>query len=196
MRVEMVEICGLSAAIRQSKYPMALEPMMVNSAVTEGVDARGRISKAGTGHDNFLKGITLNFDLTFTNKAWIEAERYGHFTIVSSQSTMHKLTKMKLSYVEEGGMFNAYVDSAMVKRMQELQEDYNLEDDPDKKKEKYLTLLYSCPSGIELTAGISTNYMQLKTIYKQRHDHRLPEWREFCKWIETLPHSEWLTSLD
>ena len=52
---------------------------------------------------------------------------------------------------------------------------------------------FKVPSGMELTARMTTNYRQLKTIYRQRKDHRLPEWREFCRWLETLPHSEWIT---
>ena len=46
------------------------------------------------------------------------------------------------------------------------------------------------PSGLELTARMTTNYRQLKTIYAQRKNHRLPEWRRFCEWIEDLPMSE------
>ena len=57
-------------------------------------------------------------------------------------------------------------------------------------KEKYLEILYSNPAGFELTARMTTNYRCLRNIYKQRKDHRLPEWREFCKWIETLPYAE------
>ena len=37
---------------------------------------------------------------------------------------------------------------------------------------------------------MTTNYRQLKTIYRQRKNHALPEWKAFCKWIETLPWSE------
>ena len=101
---------------------------------------------------------------------------------------MHRLAKFNLdeAYIE-------YVDPRMVEIMKEKVEDYNNEEDPDVKKEKYLKLLYSNPCGFKLTAGMTTNYRQLKTIYAQRKNHRLPEWREFCKWIETLPHSEWIT---
>lgn len=101
---------------------------------------------------------------------------------------MHRLAKFNLdeAYIE-------YVDPRMVEIMKEKVEDYNNEEDPDVKKEKYLKLLYSNPCGFKLTAGMTTNYRQLKTIYSQRKNHRLPEWREFCKWIETLPHSEWIT---
>ena len=62
-----------------------------------------------------------------------------------------------------------------------------------KDKEDYLRLLYSNPCGFKLTARLTTNYRCLKTIYSQRKNHRLPEWREFCKWIETLPYSELIT---
>ena len=59
--------------------------------------------------------------------------------------------------------------------------------------ENYLDVLYNVPVGLKLTAGMNTNYLQLKTIYKQRRNHRLPEWQEFCDWLETLPFSEWIT---
>ena len=54
-------------------------------------------------------------------------------------------------------------------------------------KNRYFEILYSNPCGFKLTAGMTTNYRQLRTIFSQRHNHRLPEWREFCAWIETLP---------
>ena len=57
-------------------------------------------------------------------------------------------------------------------------------------KRLYLEILYTNPAGFELTARMTTNYRCLKNIYVQRHDHRLPEWREFCKWIETLPYAQ------
>ena len=58
------------------------------------------------------------------------------------------------------------------------------------RKEKYLEILYSNPAGFLLTARLTTNYRCLRNIYIQRKNHRLPEWREFCKWIETLPYAE------
>jgi hypothetical protein len=53
--------------------------------------------------------------------------------------------------------------------------------------ENYLRVLYSNPCGFRITARMTTNYRCLRNIYKQRKNHRLPEWREFCAWIETLP---------
>lgn len=54
----------------------------------------------------------------------------------------------------------------------------------------YLRLLYSNPAGFELTARLTTNYRSLKGVYSQRKNHKLPEWRKFCDWVETLPYAE------
>ena len=178
--------------------------MAVNlSQVTEEVVPRTfTLAKAvaGSGHDNFLNGIIVQFDLTFSNKAWVEAERYHFLDFISSQSTMHRITKFDLekSYIE-------YVDLRMVEIMKEKVKEYNKlqewqknkvdcsEEEKNSLKQKYLEILYSNPCGFRLTARMTTNYRQLKTIYKQRKTHRLPEWRVFCKWVETLPYAEFIT---
>lgn len=108
-----------------------------------------------------------------------------------AQSTMHRITRFDLDTA-----YSTYVDPDIIDIMKKKVDTYNLlsdKDDAELKKNVYLSILYSNPCGMFLTAGMTTNYRQLKTIYRQRKDHRLPEWREFCKWIETLPHSEWIT---
>lgn len=129
----------------------------------------------GSGHDNFLNGIVAQFDLTFTIKAWTEAERYHFLDFVSSQSTMHRMQKMDVaeSVVE-------YVDSRVVDVVEELVRNYN----QNPTTENRLKMLYSCPVGLKLTARMTTNYRQLKTIYNQRWNHTLPEWRMFCKQLK------------
>lgn len=152
-------------------------------------------SQKGEGHDQALTGIIVQFDLTFSNKAWVELERYHFIDFVSSQSTMHRITKFNLKE-----SYNEYVDSRIVEIMEEKVKDYNRCVELNKEcpdimtndilAKKYLGILYSNPAGFMLTAGMTTNYRQLKTIYSQRKNHKLPEWKTFCKWIETLPHSE------
>ena len=129
-------------------------------------------SPLGSGHDNYLNGCVAQFDLTFTVKAWTEAERYHFFDFVSSQSTMHRLQKMDISEscIE-------YVDGRVIDVVEELVRKYN--EDPT--LENRLRMLYSCPTGLKLTARMTTNYRQLKTIYHQRKNHTLPEWRRFCQ---------------
>ena len=174
---------------------MSVDISVLTDELTPGIKKLGN-AKTGSGHDNFLKGIVVQFDLTFTNKAWVEAERYHFFDIVSSQSTMHRIAKFDLdnAYIE-------YVDPRIIDIMKEKLEEYNqyCEEFKDAdigsivdkfKKIKYLELLYSNPCGFKLTARMTTNYQQLKTIYFQRKDHRLPEWKVFCSFIKTLPMFE------
>lgn len=98
---------------------------------------------------------------------------------------MHRITRFDLSKC-----FDNHVDSRCKKIVGQLIDEYNNEKDPEKKKEKYLNLLYSCPTGLKLTARLTTNYRCLRNIYKQRNNHRLPEWRAFCEWLKTLPYAE------
>ena len=186
MKVENAKVYGLENAIRCSKFPMSVDTA---SCTSEIVDRTTKLATCptGTGHDNFLNGIIVQFDLTFSNKAWVELQRYHFIDFISSQSTMHRITKFDLDE-----SYNEYVDPCIIKRMRELINNYN-ETPTD---ENYLRVLYNNPAGFELTAGMTTNYRQLKTIYQQRKNHRLPEWREFCKWIEKLPMSSWITGVE
>ena len=157
---------------------MATNTKFCTPEITNTVKSLGS-SPIGSGHAQFLTGIRVAFDLTFTNKAWIELERYRFVEFVSSQSTMHRISKFDLK-----GQYNEYVDKRIIEIMEELKDKYNQTQD----KEDYLRLLYSNPAGFQLTARLTTNYRALKTVYYQRKNHRLPEWREFCKWVETLPY--------
>lgn len=181
--VKNERIYGLKNSFRVSKFPMSVNSDKCNSEYTNTVKMLGT-AKKGSGHDNFLKGVVVQFDLSFTIKAWTEAERYHWFDIVSSQSTMHKISSM--NYDE---CFCKYVTDNTKNEMNRLKDIYN----KTKKTEDYLALLYNCPTGTILTAGVTTNYQQLKTIYAQRKNHRLPEWRMFCDWIKTLPYSFLIT---
>lgn len=173
-----IHVYGIENAVRGSKFPMAVDVDKCTSEITDTTKKLGT-SERGAGHDQFLTGIVVQFDLTFTVKAWTEAERYHWLDFISSQSSVHRIAKFDLDkqYIE-------YVDPRMIAIMNELKDKYNETQD----KEDYLKLLYSNPCGFKLTAAMTTNYRQLKTIYYQRKNHRLPEWREFCAEIENLPY--------
>ena len=189
-KITNTEVYGLERAIRTAKYPKAVDIDKLNSDLTPGIKAC-LTCPTGEGHDNALKGIIVQFDLTFSNKAWVEAERYHFLDFISSQSTMHKLNKFKIA-----DQCNKYVDKRIIAILQEKVDNYNNllerqkngENIPiDTIKEARLEMLYNNPAGFELTAGMTTNYQQLKTIYQQRRHHALPDWQMFCDWIETLP---------
>ena len=180
MNISNYNVYNLEQAIKASKYPMSDNVDNLNTNITNTVRKLGSMER-GTGHDNFLHGILVSFDLTCSNKMWVELERYRFITFVSSQSTMHRIAKFDLE-----SSYNEYVDPRIIQVMQSLKETYELNPTPD----NYLRLLYNNPAGFELTARLTTNYRCLRNVYEQRKNHRLPEWREFCKWIETLPYAK------
>ena len=189
--ISNVKIYDLEESIIASGYPMRT---VVGNRPVEDKDLRRgeNLTKAtlggNTAHHQFLTGIRVNFDLTFTNKGWVEAERYRFLEFVSSQSTMHRIAKFELDsqYIE-------YVDPRAIELMKELVAEYNANPTP----ENYLKVLYTNPAGFKITARMTTNYRCLRNIYIQRRTHRLPEWRAFCKWIETLPYADkFLTNIN
>lgn len=184
MRIENVSIMDLDYSIKASKYPMSINTNDCNFELTPTVIKLAQSPK-GEGHDQLLTGIRVAFDLTFSNKAWVEMERYRFVEFVSSQSTMHRITKLDIRK-----QCNKYVWDSTIDKLQEKVNEYNTLKDKstDYAKELYLEILYNIPSGFELTARLTTNYRALKTVYSQRKSHRLPEWIEFCKWVGQLPY--------
>ena len=191
MNISNWNVYNLENAIRASKYPMAADVDKLNSDVTNTVKKLGSQPR-GSAHDNFLHGILVSFDLTCSNKMWVEFERYHFADIVSGQSTMHRVKQIVNTISDDNSPFNDYVHPVIINVIMYLAQNY--ENDPT--PEKYLELLYNIPSGLELTDHIVTNYGQLKTMWYQRHNHRLPEWRTFCDWILTLPRFCELTGID
>ena len=200
--VKNVHVYGLYESIYRSGYPMFKEAPTeadfqetvaeIQSAWERGERDNPHIKRAvllanakGGGHNQFLTGITVTFDLTISNKAWVEAERYRFLHFISSMSSMHRA-----AFFQIGACCNAYTSKEAVKVAEGFQAVYNSIDgtvEPERKKAAYLDLLYNMPAGFELMAGMVTNYRCLRNIYEQRRRHRLPDWHVVCDWIEGLP---------
>lgn len=199
MKIENLKVYDLEESMIASGYPMRTE-LIETHAGDKDLKRCLNLTKASNGngaHGQWLTGVRVAFDLTCTNKMWVEAERYRFFEFVSSQSTMHRITKFKIRE-----QYNQYVDPRVIDIMEEKVAAYNklVENKPNSDvasklpeyytnllKEKYLEILYTNPAGFELTARMTTNYRCLLNIFVQRHDHRLPEWREFCQELLKLP---------
>lgn len=188
--VSNVRVYGLDEAIRAAKYPKAVELDGLTAELTNSIKACSTCP-TGTGHDQFLTGIIVQFDLTISEKAWVEFERYHWLDFVSSCSTMHKLQNMNPRM-----QCNRYVDPRAIDILNEKIAEYNrlikmkkmgISVFDDMIREARLEMLYNIPSGFELTAAMTTNYRQLKTIYQQRRNHALPDWACLCDTIEKLP---------
>ena len=201
MKIENLKVYDLEESLIASGYPMRTD-LPLRHADEKDIKRILNLTKASNGngaHGQALTGIRVAFDLTCTNKMWVEAERYRFLEFVSSQSTMHRITKFNLD-----GQYCEYVDPRVVGIMKEKVAIYNdllecskiwpehmtqeeLEEARNGLKRKYLEILYTNPAGFELTARMTTSYRCLLNIYIQRHDHRLPEWREFCAQLLELP---------
>lgn len=163
---------------------------------------------SGSGHQNFLKGLRVSFDIKYPNYFSPELQRYNFVDIVSSSSKMHRLMEMDLDFA-----CNKYVPQVFIDEMRKLVDIYkSIKDSPEyhrhlfvlrdgtqifaKNKQRalyyaFMQCISACPQGIELFMRCSTNYLQLRTIYKQRKTHRLIEdWQEgFCQdFIQKLPY--------
>lgn len=182
--IDNIRVYDIYESIQASKFPYATSVSKADSSITKTVEKLA-MSPAGKGEDTFLCGILCSFNLTFSSKAWTEFQRYHYAEIVSSQSTMHSITKFDLD-----SRCNEYVDPRMLAILGEKIAAYKA----NKSEENFLHLIYNIPSGFRLTARVTTNYRQLKTMYAQRRNHRLtPDWGYFCDAIEALPFSRFIT---
>ena len=217
MKFKNVKVYGLYESMIRSGYPMQVgEPMELKYEYPfqfvpdERDDIRAkRLSNApvGSGHNNFLKGIIVQFDLQYSQYITKQLQRYHWFEYISSQSLMHKITSV--SNIKDN--CNKYVIGITTQLVNDLISYYN-EDikypcnrtiwcggkvyetiNLESKEELFQYIVSNLPMGYELWTGVTTNYLQLKTIYNQRKNHKLSEWGEFCDWIKTLPMSELIT---
>ena len=184
LQVKNVRVYDLKESIIACRNAMRTEPPEYTEEEFEKSLERAiklANSPAGSGHQTFLSGIRVSFDLVYPNYISPELQRYHWIDIVTSSSKMHRLAKMDMDKC-----FNEYVSEESKEQMKRLVDRYN----ESKSYEDFMRLISNCPQGIELFMRVSTNYLQIRTIYRQRKNHKLQEWHLFCDWIETLPYAE------
>ena len=212
MEIKNVRVFGLNESMIKSGYPMQvgepgdlyLQDMLENDLLKKSIPRAIKLANtpSGSGHNNFLKGIIVQFDLQYPEYFSPQLQRYHWIDIISSQSKMHKIASIK----DITDNCNKYVLTETIRSVNYLIELYNKNEFPciyeseddyetiDSKKECFQYIISNLPSGYLKWMGISTNYLQLKTIYFQRRNHKLAEWKEFCEFIETIPMSELITN--
>ena len=60
-------------------------------------------------------------------------------------------------------------------------------------KRYWWQMIQLLPSSYNQKRTVMLNCETLANMYKSRKNHKLDCWRDFCKWIETLPYSELIT---
>lgn len=186
MKVTNVKVYDLEESVIACRNAMRLKPPQYTKEEFEAsLERAKKLCQASKGevrcHANFRTGIRVSFDIEYPNYISPEMERYHWFDIVTSSSKMHRLMQMDFDKC-----CNQYVTQTTINQMKQLIKAYN----ENKTEENFMTVLSNCPQGIMLFMRISTNYEQLRTIYLQRKNHKLPEWRLFCEWISTLPYAK------
>lgn len=192
IKVDNVRVYGVEESIIASGYPMQTKtvPMADNAPVTNLVISDKDMKRAkhlgnavpGSGHDCFAKGITVQFDLQVPEYIWRQLDRYHFIDYVSSQSKMHRILKMDIDKA-----CNKYVLESTKTNLKSLIDLYNKETVDLAKKELFNHIIANTPCGLMLTARMTTNYLQLKSIVNQRSNHKMQEWRLLCDYFKTLP---------
>ena len=186
IKIDNVRIYGLNESVIASGYPMQIETHDMNKVVIGEKDLK-RVKHLGnaipgSGHDCFAKGITVQFDLQVPEYIWRQLDRYHFIDYVSSQSKMHRILKMDIDKA-----CNKYVLDSTKETLKNLIDTYNREVSDLGKKELFNHVIANTPCGLMLTARMTTNYLQLKSIVNQRSNHKMQEWRLLCDYFKTLP---------
>lgn len=208
IKVDNVRVYGLEESIIASGYPMQIETYDMDKYLCcdgtyDGLVTEKDLKRAkhlgnaipGSGHDCMAKGIILQFDLQVPEYIWRQLDRYHFIDYVSSQSKMHRILKMDIDKA-----CNKYVTETSINLLNYLIEEYNkINNDTDfkvklrngevvtNKEDVFNMIIANTPSGLMLTARMTTNYLQLKSIVNQRSNHKMQEWRLLCDYFKTLP---------
>ncbi len=154
------------------------------------------LSNAGTEHRKYMRMMPVYVRITAGHTWWAEFDTYKIGTVRNSCSKMHKIHVMGFeadSFDHEGIDEVGGIATKTFENVREtltwLAKMFN----ETKEKKYWRAIIEILPIGFHITANVELNYEVLANIYRQRKNHKLDEWREFCKWIETLPYSELIT---
>lgn len=169
------------------------------------LDLMKRLRKAGTDHRKYLRMITVYVDITAPMYWWSEFDTYKVGTVANSTSKMHKLLSKPFvmndfsfdklpGYKNEVKQFRPVVEEVarpLVDTLNELRDDWFREEDIEKKKIIWYSILQLLPNSYNQKRTVMLNYEVLNNIYKSRKHHKLDEWSiGFIKWIESLPYAK------
>jgi hypothetical protein len=154
--------------------------------------------KAGSDHSKFMRMITVTFDITAPLYFWKEFDTYKVGTVRNSCSTMHKIHSKEftpddfscehLQDIPNGGAFKYSLEQIIAQL--NYARDLFIETND---KTYWWQMIQLLPSSYNQRATIQLNYAVLRNMYHSRKNHKLDEWKDFCKWIESLPYSELIT---
>lgn len=181
-----------------------------------------RLSNAGTEHRKYMRMMPVYVRITAPLYWWKEFDTYKVGTVANSCSTMHKIAEKEFTLEDfSTEHLTEFIPGQKLKGWTLEDNDLILLDDNSdhgyssvdilsiiiiktlnfnrkkfletKDKKYWWNMIQLLPSSYNQTRNVMMNYEVLANIYRQRKNHKLDEWREFCKWIESLPYSEMIT---
>ena len=213
IKIENVDIYGWEAAIRGARNPMNSWDRTDTTFFNEGAPKLGpydyrllhSLASAGPDHGKFLRMITVSLDITAPLYWWKEFDTYKVGTVANSCSTMHKIHAKEFTLEDFSHDHLVLTDNGWV-----TDNNGNKWCDPLTTLETMVNTLNACrdlylntkdktwwwqmiqllPTSYNQRRTVLLNYQVLKSMYHARRSHKLDEWREFCRWVESLPYSE------
>lgn len=208
--IDNAEAHGFEAAIRGMRNPMNSWDKS-DSHYVKGSDGwtddfvvgkndlelMQKLVKAGTDHRKFMRMINVTVDITAPLYWWKEADTYKVGTVRNSCSTMHRITAKPFELddfshdhlLADIGSKNWNYENVMLCMIDALNSARQLYLE-NKDKEYWWQIIQLLPSSYNQRSTLMLNYEVLANIYHSRKNHKLDEWRDFCKWIETLPYAK------
>lgn len=146
--------------------------------------------KGGSEHRKFLRMIHIQCDIKAPRYWWQEFDTYKVGTVENSSSTMHLITKRSLTLDDicTEGSYDSSALEGIVTVINEMIEHYNSAKSKILKDAIFRAIKQTLPEGLYQLRTVDFNYETAITMYHQRKNHRLAEWKQFTSWIETLPY--------
>lgn len=155
-----------------------------------------RLAKAGTDHRKFMRMLPVYVRITAPLYWWKEFDTYKVGTVANSCSTMHKIAEKEFTLDDFSceHLMGGYLEQMrrIIDDLNNARKYFTVGDQffsPGNKRD-WWQMIQLLPSSYNQTRNVMMNYEVLANIYKSRKDHKLDEWRNFCKWIEELPYSK------
>lgn len=212
IKLENVEIVGWGSAIRGMRNPKNSwhlsdseycqidpdgEPVYTFEIGPYDFKLAEQLASGGPVHAKYRRMIVTYVDITAPLYWWKEMDTYKVGTVANSCSTMHKIHERDLaiddfsrdSIRNEKSWRNENLFRMTISAINECRRLYVSTGD----KFYWREMIQLLPSSYNQKRTWMANYEVLHNIYRSRKNHKLDEWRKFCEWIETLPHSELIT---
>ena len=208
IKLEKTDVFGWESAIRGMRNPLnswklsdsefSIENSVSDGRFKQSVELGANdlrlmrcLAKGGDDHAKFLRMINVTVDITSHHAWWAEFDTYKVGTVRNSCSKMHKIhvkefvvDDFSTEGIEECGGRTMEVFVGVINELEALRKLFN----ETHEKKYWRAIIELLPMGYNLKATVQLNYQVLKKMYFARKNHKLDEWREFCKWCETLPY--------